>query len=321
MEPQAVYGTKSKHSPMPPVNSPALTVIGTVAIDAVETPFGKRERVFGGSASYFSYAASFFTPVSLVAVVGTDFPDEYRKVLEDRPIDLSHLQVVEGKTFFWRGKYGSDLNSAQTLDTQLNVLLDFNPILNYKEAPECLFLANIDPVLQAKVLDQLERPRIKFAACDTMNFWIHSKREELVKVIARVDCLVLNDGEARDLTGETNLIKAAQKVKQMGPRQVVIKKGEHGVLLFDGQQFFAIPAFPLESVFDPTGAGDTFAGGMMGYLASTRDFSFENIKRAAAIGSVVASFTVEDFGLDRLKRLKKSDILERLELFKKISSF
>lgn len=312
---------KSKGSPVYPVNSSALTVIGTVAIDAVETPFGKRDRVFGGSASYFSYAASFFTPVSLVAVVGTDFPGEYRKVLEERPIDLSHLRVVEGKTFFWRGKYGSDLNSAQTLDTQLNVLLDFNPVLNYKEAPDCLFLANIDPILQTKVLDQLERPRIKFAASDTMNFWIHTKKEDLLKVIARVDCLVLNDGEARDLTGETNLIKAAQKVKQMGPRQVVIKKGEHGVLLFDGQQFFALPAFPLESVFDPTGAGDTFAGGMMGYLASTKDFSFENLKKAVAIGSVVASFTVEDFGLERLRRLKKEDILARLELFKKVSSF
>lgn len=314
-------GTKLKSSLVSPVNSSALTVIGTVAIDAVETPFGKRERVFGGSASYFSYAASFFTPVSLVAVVGTDFPSEYRQVLEERPIDLSHLQVVEGKTFFWRGKYGSDLNSAQTLDTQLNVLLDFNPVLNYKEVPECLFLANIDPVLQTKVLDQLERPRIKFAASDTMNFWIQTKKEDLLKVIARVDCLVLNDGEARDLTGETNLIKAAQKVKQMGPSQVVIKKGEHGVLLFDGQQFFALPAFPLESVFDPTGAGDTFAGGMMGYLASTKDFSFQNLKKAVAIGSVVASFTVEDFGLERLRRLKKEDILERLELFKRVSSF
>lgn len=321
MNHQETCEKKSKFSHMSPANSSALTVIGTVAIDAVETPFGKRERVFGGSASYFSYAASFFTPVSLVAVVGTDFPREYKKILEERPIDLSHLQVVEGKTFFWRGKYGSDLNSAQTLDTQLNVLLDFNPVLNYKEAPECLFLANIDPILQSKVLDQLERPRIKFAASDTMNFWIHTKKEDLVKVIARVDCLVLNDGEARDLTGETNLIKAAQKVKQMGPKQVVIKKGEHGVLLFDGQQFFALPAFPLESVFDPTGAGDTFAGGMMGYLASTKDFSFENLKKAVAIGSVVASFTVEDFGLDRLRRLKKEDILDRLELFKKVSSF
>lgn len=313
--------TKSKISSMRETSAEPLTVIGTVAIDAVETPFGKRDRVFGGSASYFSYAASFFTPVSLVAVVGTDFPEEYRKVLQERPIDLSHLQAVEGKTFFWRGKYGSDLNSAQTLDTQLNVLTQFDPVLRYKNTPACLFLANVDPVLQEKVLDQIERPRLKFAACDTMNFWIHTKKQELLKVIARVDCLVLNDGEARDLTGETNLIRAAQKIKGMGPGQVVIKKGEHGVLLFDGQNFFALPAYPLESVFDPTGAGDTFAGGMMGYLASTQDFSFDNLKKAVAVGSIVASFTVEDFGLERLRKLKKEDIFSRLDLFKKISSF
>ncbi len=301
--------------------SSPLAVIGTVAIDAVETPFGKKDRVFGGSASYFSYAASFFTPVSLVAVVGTDFPEEYRKVLQERPIDMSHLETVEGKTFSWKGKYGSDLNSAQTLDTQLNVLLQFNPQLKYSEPPEVLFLANVDPLLQSRVLDQLERPRLKFVACDTMNFWIQNKKQELLKVIARVDCLVLNDGEARDLTGEPNLIRAAQKIKAMGPGRVVIKKGEHGVLLFDGQSFFALPAFPLESVFDPTGAGDTFAGGMMGWLASTKDFSFNNLKKAVAIGSVIASFTVEDFGLERLRKLKADEIHARLDLFKKVSSF
>ncbi len=298
-----------------------LVVIGTVAIDAVETPFGKRDRVFGGSASYFSYAASFFTPLSLVAVVGKDFPDEYRSVLQERNIDLSGLQVRDGKTFFWKGKYGSDLNSAQTIETQLNVLLEFDPKVNLKQTPDCLFLANIDPVLQLKVLDQLEKPRMKFVACDTMNFWIHNKKQDLLKVIARVDAIVLNDGEARDLTGETNLIRAAQKIKEMGPQKVVIKKGEHGVLLFEGSRFFALPAYPLESVFDPTGAGDSFAGGMMGYLAATGDFSFENFKRAVATGSVVASFTVEDFGLEKLRRIQKSDILERLEIFKKISTF
>ncbi len=306
---------------LPMSDQPKLAVIGTVAIDALETPFGKSDRVFGGSASYFSYAASFFTPISLVAVVGTDFPDEYRKVLQERPIDLSGLQVKEGKTFFWKGKYGSDLNSAQTLDTQLNVLLEFDPKLNFKQTPECVFLANIDPVLQAKVLDQLDRPKVKYVACDTMNFWIHNKKADLLKVIARVDCLVLNDGEARDLTGETNLIRAAQKIKAMGPDKVVIKKGEHGVLLFDGSQFFALPAYPLESVFDPTGAGDTFAGGMTGYLASTGDFSFDNLKKAVAIGSVTASFTVEKFGLEKLRMIQKKDILDRLELFRIISSF
>lgn len=306
---------------MPETKASPLAVIGTVAIDALETPFGQRDRVFGGSASYFSYAASFFTPVSLVAVVGTDFPDEYRKVLQERPIDLSHLEAVEGKTFFWKGKYGSDLNSAQTLDTQLNVLLQFNPKLRFSNLPDCLFLANVDPLLQEKVLDQLERPKLKFVACDTMNFWIHTKKKDLLRVIARVDCLVLNDGEARDLTGETNLIRAAQKIKEMGPGYVVIKKGEHGVLLFGGNHFFVLPAYPLESVFDPTGAGDTFAGGFMGHLTSTGDFSFEGLKKAVATGSVVASYTVEDFGLDRLRKLKVSDINSRLELFRKISSF
>lgn len=298
-----------------------LAVIGTVAIDSVETPFGKKDKVFGGSAAYFSYAASFFTPVSLVAVVGKDFPDEYRAVLQEHPIDLSHLEVTDGKTFSWSGKYEYDMNSAQTLDTQLNVLLEFNPKLNFKEPPAHLFLANIDPVLQAKVLDQLEKPRLKFVACDTMNFWIHSKKEELLQVMSRIDCLVLNDGEARDLTQEPNLIKAARKIKEMGPDRIVIKKGEHGCLVFDGQNFFALPAYPLDSVFDPTGAGDTFAGGMVGYLTETGDLSFENLKRAVAYGTVVASFTVEDFGLEALRKIKRADIDERLELFKKVCHF
>ncbi len=298
-----------------------LAVIGTVAIDAVETPFGKRDKVFGGSASYFSYAASFFTPVTLAAVVGRDFPQEYRAVLGERPIDLTHLETKEGKTFFWKGKYGTDLNSAQTLETQLNVLMEFDPKLKFKKFPPYLFLANVDPVLQARVLDQAEKPRLKFVACDTMNYWIQNKKPDLLKVIARVDCLVLNDGEARQLTGETNLIKAAQKVREMGPDHVVIKKGEHGVLLFSGSRFFALPAYPLESVFDPTGAGDTFAGGFMGYLAATKDLSFKNMKRAVATGSIVASFTVEDFGLESLRRLRLSDLNARLKLFKRISSF
>lgn len=295
-----------------------LVVVGTVAIDSLETPFGKKDRVFGGSASYFSYASSFFTRVALVANVGEDFPDEYRKVLGEQPIDLSHLEVTPGKTFFWKGKYGSDLNTAITLETQLNVLTQFAPQLRFKTAPDFLFLANIDPVLQGKVLDQVHKPKLKFVACDTMNFWIQNKKEDLKKIIARVDCLVLNDGEARELTGETNLIKAAQRVKNMGPRAVVIKKGEHGVLLFYDSQFFALPAFPLEDVFDPTGAGDTFAGGMMGYLASQGEVTFENMKKAVAMGTMIASFTVEDFGLERLRRLKFKEVEERLALFKKI---
>ncbi len=319
---QKNYAPKSKQPVKPSKTlAPSLIVIGTVAIDSVETPFGKRDKVFGGSASYFSYAASFFTPVALVAVVGRDFPEEYRKVLEERPIDLSHLEMIEGRTFAWKGKYESDLNTAKTLDTQLNVLLEFNPKLHFQNRPDFLFLANVDPVLQSQVLDQLEKPRLKFVACDTMNYWIANKRQALLKVLARVDCLILNDAEARELTQETNLIRAAQKVKDLGPDHVIIKKGEHGVLLFYESQFFALPAYPLENVFDPTGAGDTFAGGFMGYLASTGDLSFNNMKKAVAFGSILASFTVEDFGLDALRRIEGQAIKQRLTLFKKISSF
>lgn len=303
------------------VKTPPLVVIGTVAIDAVETPFGKRPRVFGGSASYFSYAASFFTPVGLVAVVGKDFPKEYRSILEERPIDLSHLEITDGKTFFWQGKYETDLNTAHTLDTQLNVLLKFDPKLNYESDPAFLFLANVDPVLQNRVLDQVEKPRMKFVACDTMNYWIRNKKSDLLKLLARIDCLILNDGEARELVNEPNLIRAAQKIRDLGPDHVIIKKGEHGVLVFYDSQFFALPAYPLESVFDPTGAGDSFAGGVMGYLASTGDVSFENIKRAVAYGSIVASFVVEDFGMESLRKIKKADLEKRLEVFKMISRF
>ena len=298
-----------------------LAVIGTVAIDEVETPFGKRNRAFGGSASYFSYAASFFTPVSLVAVVGEDFPSEFLRVLQEKPIDLSHLKRTSGKTFFWRGKYTYDLNTAETLETQLNVLTEFSPELRFESSPEFLFLANIDPSLQAEVLDQAGRPKAGFVACDTMNFWIEKKRPELLKVLARVDGIVINENEARQLAGESNLIRAAQKIHRWGPAKVIIKKGEHGVLVFDEGRFFALPGFPLESVFDPTGAGDSFAGALMGYLAKTGDTGFENLKRAVAYGSVVASFTVEDFSLDRLRRLTLDEIEQRLALFKKICSF
>lgn len=301
--------------------APPLAVVGTVAVDSVETPFGKRESVFGGSASFFSYAASFFSPVALVAVVGEDFPEEYRQILMSRPIDLAHLETVPGKTFHWKGKYEQDLNTAVTLETQLNVLLEFNPKLSFKSQPAYVFLANVDPVIQAKVLDQMEKPRPKFVACDTMNFWIANKREALLRVLARVDCVLLNDGESRQLTGESNLILAARKVRELGPSKVIIKKGEHGVVFFDGTRYFALPAFPLESLADPTGAGDTFAGGFMGYLAQTDDLSYENLKRAVSYGSITASFTVEDFGLERLQRLTRRQIDKRLELFKKMSTF
>lgn len=298
-----------------------LMVVGTVAIDSVETPFGKNESVFGGSASYFSYAASFFSPVEVVAVVGEDFPRQYREILEERHIGLDHLVVSKGKTFHWKGKYESDLNTAITLDTQLNVLQEFQPRLNDDREPEYLFLANIDPKLQADLLNQVKRPKCRFVACDTMNFWIRSKREELVQVLKRVDMLVINDGEARLLTGEVNLIKAARQIQDMGPGVVIVKKGEHGAFLFHGKQFFTVPAYPLEEVFDPTGAGDSFAGGVMGYLAKTGDLGFENMKRAVITGSIVASFTVEKFGLERLRILGDNEIESRIESFRRICKF
>ncbi|MBI4115807.1 MAG: bifunctional hydroxymethylpyrimidine kinase/phosphomethylpyrimidine kinase [Candidatus Omnitrophica bacterium] len=298
-----------------------LAVIGTVAIDEVETPFGKRDRAFGGSASYFSYAASFFTPVSLVAIIGSDFPSGFRQILEERPIDLTHLESALGKTFFWRGKYQFDMNTAETLETQLNALHDFNPQLHFRKNPDFLFLANIDPTLQLRVLDQAGKPKAKFVACDTMNFWIEKKRTELQHVLARVDAIVVNDGEARQLAEEVSLIRSAQKIHSMGPSKVIIKKGEHGALLFDEGRFFALPAYPLETVFDPTGAGDSFAGAMMGYLAKTGNTEFDNLKKAIAYGAVVASFTVEDFSLDRLRRLDLKQIEERLAIFRKICSF
>src|SRR3989338_798054 len=286
----------------------SLMVVGTVAIDSVETPFGKKDAVFGGSASYFSYAASFFSPVELIAVVGEDFPNEYRKILEERPIGLEHLITNKGKTFHWKGRYGSDLNTANTLDTQLNVLLEFKPKLEADREPEYLFLANIDPELQLNVLNQVKRPKCRFVACDTMNFWIQGKKPKLEQVLKRVDMLVINDGEARLLKRQPNLIRAARLIQQLGPSVVIIKKGEHGALLFHGQNFFALPAFPLEEIFDPTGAGDSFAGGVMGYVAKTKDASFENLKRAVAYGSVVASFTVENFGLERLREIENRQI-------------
>lgn len=298
-----------------------LMVVGTVAIDSVETPFGKKDSVFGGSASYFSYAASFFTPVELIAVVGQDFPKEYRRILEERPIGLDHLVTQSGKTFYWKGKYETDLNTAHTLDTQLNVLLDFKPQLKADREPEFLFLANIDPNLQLDVLNQVKRPKCKFVACDTMNFWITSKRPELEKVLKRVDMIVLNDGESRLLAQESNLFKAARKIQGMGPGTVIIKKGEHGALLFHGQQFFVLPAYPLEEVFDPTGAGDTFAGGVMGYLVKTKEISFENLKQAIVYGAVVASFTVEAFGLERLRNLQSTEIESRRSEFCKLCHF
>jgi len=298
----------------------SIVVVGTVAFDTVETPFGRGENVLGGSATYFSTSASFFTDVSLVAVVGEDFPDEHVTFLQSRNIDTTGLQRTNGKTFHWSGRYGYDLNEAQTVDTQLNVLLDFQPELpeSYRDA-EYLFLANIDPDLQMQVLEQMRAPRL--IACDTMNFWISSKPGSLKQVLKKVDIVIINEGEARQFTGEANLVKAARQIIALGCKRLVVKRGEYGVIMFTAESVFAAPAYPLEEVFDPTGAGDTFAGGFMGYLSNTGDLSEEGIRQAIIFGTVMASFNVEDFSLNRMKRLDYKEIKARYKQFKALTSF
>ncbi|MBN1493297.1 MAG: sugar kinase [Candidatus Omnitrophica bacterium] len=295
----------------------SILAVGTVAIDAVETPLGKRDKCFGGSASYFSYAASFFTSVKIVAVVGDDFPAEYRAVLEQKGVDLSGIEVRKGeKTFFWRGKYKGAMNEAETLATELNALLAFKPLLALQDTQPVLFLANVDPEIQYKVIEQ--KKGSKFTVMDTMNFWIQNKLETLKKVLAKIDALVVNEGEARQLTGESNLIRAGEALRCMGPSHVIVKKGEHGVLLFGDEGFFALPAYPVKDVYDPTGAGDSFAGGMVGYIAKTGTYDFATLRQALIWGTVVASFTVEDFSLERLIRLKPDELQQRYNDFVKI---
>jgi sugar/nucleoside kinase (ribokinase family) len=292
-----------------------LLVVGSVALDSVETPFGKVDEVLGGSATYFSYSASFFTQVRLVAVVGEDFPEVHVRLLKDKTVDVAGLQTTKGRTFRWQGRYGFDLNDAKTLDTQLNVLAEFRPCLDdrSRQAP-FLFLANIDPELQLDVLGQMAaRPRL--VALDTMNFWINGKREALRRVLAEVDVVTVNDAEARQLAGEANLVRAARAIGAMGPKVVVVKRGEYGALMMADGAFFSVPAYPLESVFDPTGAGDTFAGGFMGYLAAQDRTDQATMRRAVVYGSVMASFTVEDFSLERLKRLRPAELAERYAAF------
>lgn len=297
-----------------------LLVVGSVALDSVKTPFGEVTEALGGSATYFSYAASFFTSVGVVATVGEDFPSEHLDLLRGRGVDLSGLQVASGQTFRWVGEYGYDLNEARTLATHLNVFADFKPRLPDRlQTPSFLFLANIDPELQREVLRQVARPRL--VALDTMNFWIDGKRQALLEVVGEVDALVVNDREARQLAQEANLIKAALTLHAYGPRTVVIKRGEYGALMVNGGRFFFTPAYPLELVFDPTGAGDTFAGGFMGYLARQGQLDEATLRRAIVYGSVMASFTVEDFSLERLKRLKESEIGARFESFQELVSF
>ena len=297
-----------------------ILVIGSVAFDSIETPFGKKDEVLGGSATYFSTAASFFTSVRLVAVVGDDFPSEHKTFLMDRNIDLAGLQTQSGKTFRWKGEYGYDLNEARTLETHLNVFESFHPEIPeiYRNSP-FVFLANIDPLLQLEVLKQVQRPRL--VACDTMNFWIESKRDALVDTLAHVDILIINEAEVRQFADEPNLIKAARSILALGPQTLVVKRGEYGVLVFGEHNVFSAPAYPLEEVFDPTGAGDTFAGGFMGYLAATNNLSDASIRKATVFGSVMASFTVEDFSLDRLRLLTWDVIEERFRKFQALTDF
>jgi sugar/nucleoside kinase (ribokinase family) len=298
----------------------SLLVVGSVALDSLETPFGRREDVLGGSASYFSACASFFGPTRLVAVVGEDFPEEHVRFLAGRGVDLAGLARRPGRTFRWKGRYEFDLNTAHTLDTQLNVFAEFRPELpsHYCDS-EYVFLGNIDPDLQRAVLDQVRAPR--FVACDTMNFWISSKRESLLRTLRRVDMLFVNDAEARQLADEHNVVKAARRILSYGPRAVVVKRGEHGALFFSGEEVFAASAYPLAAVFDPTGAGDSFAGGFMGYLAHGRSEDQATLRRAIVLGSVLASFTVEQFSLDRLRTLTAAEIRARFADAKQLAHF
>ncbi|SEK81099.1 Sugar or nucleoside kinase, ribokinase family [Stigmatella aurantiaca] len=298
----------------------SLLVVGSVALDSVETPFGIKEEVLGGSATFFSTAASFFNPVQLVAVVGEDFPEAHVEFLRSRNVDLSGLVREKGRTFRWKGKYGWQLNEAQTLDTQLNVFQSFSPKLPeaYRHTPY-VFLGNIHPQLQGQVLDQVKAP--KLVAADTMNLWIQNTRAELLETLKRVNLLFVNDGEARQLTGEHNVVKAARAILGMGPSTVVIKRGEYGALLFEKGHMFACPAFPLEDVFDPTGAGDTFAGGFMGMVATAGTLDRDVLCRAMVMGSVMASFNVERFSLDRLRDLQTPELYARFNEFKRLTHF
>ncbi len=299
--------------------SPIL-VVGSVAYDSIETPFGKADQVLGGSATYFSTSASYFAPVRLVAVVGEDFPLDALGFLAGRPVDLSGLVRARGKTFRWAGRYGYDLNEAKTLDTQLNVFADFKPDLPdaFRDSPY-VFLGNIDPELQSEVLRQVRSPRL--VAADTMNFWISGKPEALEKVLAKVDLLLINEAEARQLAGEPNLVKAARAIRGLGPKTLIVKRGEYGALMFSGDAVFAAPGYPLEMVFDPTGAGDSFAGGVMGWLARAGRLDEPTLRQAIVAGGVLASFDVEAFSLDRLKALTPGDITARYQAFQQLCRF
>lgn len=301
----------------------SLIVVGTMAFDAIETPFGKIDKIVGGSATYVAYAASnFVKPIQQISIVGYDFPKSEMDNLNSRGVMLEGVEIVpDKKSFFWSGRYHMDMNSRDTLVTDLNVLLDFNPIIpDAYQGAEFLMLGNLDPALQKKVIQQLKK-RPKLIVVDTMNFWMDIKMPELQEVLKMVDVLMVNDSEARQLSGEFSIVKAAKKIMAMGPQYLIIKKGEHGALLFHKNQVFFAPALPLEEVFDPTGAGDTFAGGFIGHLAKTKDISFENMKTAIIVGSAMASYCVEKFGPDRLKEITKEDIDNRIQQFVELVNF
>jgi sugar/nucleoside kinase (ribokinase family) len=300
-----------------------LLIVGTVAFDAIETPFGKTDKILGGAGTYIGLSASFFNLKSaIVSVVGDDFPQEHLDLLISKNIDISGLEIVKGgKTFFWSGKYHNDLNSRDTLATELNVLADFQPKVpqDFKNA-DVVMLGNLHPLVQSSVLDQMETAP-KLVVLDTMNFWMDCALPELMDVIKRVDVITINDEEARQLSGEYSLVKAAAKIHTMGPKYVVIKKGEHGALIFEGKEVFFAPALPLEEVYDPTGAGDTFAGGFAGYITQSENISFENMKNAVIYGSNLASFCVEKFGTERMEHLKHDEVIDRLKQFKALTQF
>ncbi len=300
-----------------------LLIVGSMAFDAIETPFGKTDKILGGAAPYIALSASNFNITSaIVSVVGEDFPLDYLAMLREKNINTSSIEIVKGgKTFFWSGRYHNDLNSRDTLETQLNVLADFNPVVPeaYKNS-EIVVLGNLHPMVQLSVIEQMET-KPKLTILDTMNFWMDNALEDLHKVIAKVDVITINDEEARQLSGEYSLVKAARIIANMGPKYVVIKKGEHGALLFHEEQVFFAPALPLEEVFDPTGAGDTFAGGFAGYLTKTEDLSFENLKKAIIHASNLASFCVEKFGTERMEHLNRDEVQKRLQQFKELTQF
>lgn len=303
----------------------SILVVGSVALDSVETPFGRVKEALGGAATYFSIAASLYAPVNLVAIVGTDFPQEHIELLKERGVDLKGMQIAKGKTFRWSGRYDYDLGTAETLDTQLNVFASFHPRLPEEYwASKYIFLANIDPLVQLEVLEQVKNPRL--VVLDTMNYWISYKKEALTEAMAAVDIVMVNESEARQYANTFSLVRATRKILSLGPRAVVVKKGEYGAAMFSANEdprasFFFVPAYPLEKINDPTGAGDSFAGGFIGYLAQQDDCSDECLKRAIVHGSIVASFAVEEFSIDRLRRLTLEEIEGRYQEFKHFTHF